>query len=223
MTREPGRRFLIVDDHPLFRGALARALHDQFPDAAIEEAGRFDELAARLSAEAEPDLVFLDLAMPGARGFSALIDLRGRFATVPIVVVSATDEPGAIRRALTLGASGYIPKSTAAEAIRGAVQAVLAGEVWVPDEVDLGTDEEDEATVELARRIASLTPQQKRVLAMLREGLLNKQIAYALDVSEATIKAHVSAILQKLGVDSRTQAVIAAAKIDGELWTGEEA
>jgi DNA-binding NarL/FixJ family response regulator len=128
------------------------------------------------------------------------------------VIVSATEDPVVIRRAIDFGASGFIPKSLDIDGIGNAIRLVLAGEVWVPPEVDLDQTE-DKEIADLVRRLARLTPQQMRVLMMLSEGLLNKQIAYALSVSEATVKAHVSAILQKLGVDSRTQAVIAASKI----------
>ncbi|MGZ8390981.1 MAG: LuxR C-terminal-related transcriptional regulator, partial [Rhodoplanes sp.] len=166
-----------------------------------------------LDRAADVDLVLLDLAMPGVRGLSGLLYLRAQYAGVPVVVVSATDNPTVIRRCMDFGASGFIPKTLGVEAIRGAVAAVLAGGIWTPPEVDLSAACDVETTAMLAR-FATLTPQQVRVLMMLSEGLLNKQIAYELSVSEATVKAHVSAILQKLGVESRTQAVIAAAKIE---------
>jgi DNA-binding NarL/FixJ family response regulator len=134
---------------------------------------------------------------------------------VPIAVISASEEPHIIRRALDLGASGYIPKSLPAETMRRAVAILLRGDIWAPDGASSTTPADAEADA-LAHRLATLTPQQVRVLMMLREGLLNKQIAFQLGVSEATIKAHVSAILQKLDVGSRTQAVIAASRIDGE-------
>jgi DNA-binding NarL/FixJ family response regulator len=137
---------------------------------------------------------------------------------VPVAVISASEEPAIIRRAISLGASGFIPKSASAEQMQQAVRAVLDGELAVPEDVSLQVDEDDEAG-DTARLLSTLTPQQMRVLMMLREGLLNKQIAWKLGVSEATIKAHVSAILQKLKVESRTQAVIAASKVDGELIT----
>jgi DNA-binding NarL/FixJ family response regulator len=161
------------------------------------------------------DLVMLDLSMPGASGLSGLISLRGIHPTVPLVVISAHDDAVTIRRAFDLGASGFISKSASMEAIREAVQSVLAGDIAAPVGVDLGVERDPEIS-DLIKRLKTLTPQQTRVLGMLAEGLLNKQIAYELGVSEATIKAHVSAILQKLGVDSRTQAVIQLAKIGGD-------
>ncbi len=165
--------------------------------------------------DADYDLVLLDLKMPGVQGFSGLVYLRAQFPTVPIVVVSAVDDSQTIRRAIKLGALGFIPKSLAVNEMAAAIEAVLGGQIWAPDGVNLGDGQESE-TDEIAARMASLTPQQMRVLMMLREGLLNKQIAYELSISEATIKAHVSAILQKLDVESRTQAVIAAGRLDGE-------
>ena len=208
---------IIVDDHPLFRDALRQALSDRFSDLVISEAGSLDGLSGVLEGKSETDLVLLDLAMPGVKGFSGLMYLRAQYPEIPVVVVSATEDPFAIRRCIEFGASGYIPKSLPVETIREAVRAVLEGGVWTPP--DLNLDEAgDGETADLVARLATLTPQQVRVLMMLSEGLLNKQIAYKLSVSEATIKAHVSAILQKLGVDSRTQAVIAVNKIEGQEW-----
>jgi DNA-binding NarL/FixJ family response regulator len=143
--------------------------------------------------------------------------LRAQYPSVPIVVVSANDDPAVIRRCMDFGASGFIPKTLGVEAMRGAIARVFEGGVWTPPDIDLGAGSDAEAA-DLMVRLASLTPQQVRVLMMLSEGLLNKQIAYELDVSEATVKAHVSAILQKLGVESRTQAVIAASKIELGQW-----
>jgi DNA-binding NarL/FixJ family response regulator len=213
----PSYRFVIADDHPLFRGALREAVSGLFADAEIAEAGSFDETSALLDQESDTDLVLLDLSMPGVRGFSGLMYLRAQYPSVPVVVVSANDDPAVIRRCMEFGASGFIPKTLGVEAMRGAIARVLEGGVWTPPDVDLkaGTDAE---TADLMARLATLTPQQVRVLMMLSEGLLNKQIAYNLSVSEATVKAHVSAILQKLNVESRTQAVIAAAKIEAGQW-----
>lgn len=209
----------IVDDHPLFRDALRQALSDKFSDLIISEAGSLDGLSGALEGKSETDLVLLDLAMPGVKGFSGLMYLRAQYPEIPVVVVSANEDPSAIRRCIEFGASGFIPKSLPVETIREAVRKVLEGEVWTPPDLDLGKVGDGESA-DLVARLATLTPQQVRVLMMLSEGLLNKQIAYKLSVSEATIKAHVSAILQKLGVDSRTQAVIAVNKIEGQEWQG---
>lgn len=210
-----GYKIIVADDHPLFRGALKQTIGAIAGSGTVLEAGDF-ESAKRIVAENDDvDLVLLDLSMPGASGLSGLISLRGVHAGVPMVVVSAHDDPETIRRALELGASGFISKSASMEDIRQAVETVLAGGIAAPAGVDLGVERDPEIS-DLIRRLQSLTPQQTRVLGMLAEGLLNKQIAYELNVSEATIKAHVSAVLQKLGVDSRTQAVIQLSKIGAE-------
>lgn len=208
-------RFIIADDHPLFRGALRQTLETQYPDARIDEAGTLEDATARLEEDGDVDLILLDLTMPGMRGFSGLMYLRAQYAGVPVVIVSANEEAQAIRRCVEFGASGFIPKSHGIEVIREAISSVMAGNMWTPPDVDLGADD---GAGDLVQRLATLTPQQVRVLMMLSEGLLNKQIAYELSVSEATVKAHVSAILQKLGVESRTQAVIAASKIEAGQW-----
>jgi len=210
-----GYRVIIVDDHPLFRDALKQTLCGAFPGIAIEEAGSLDAVTKALAKDRDFDLVLLDLKMPGVQGFSGLVFLRAQYPAVPIAIISASEEPHIIRRALDLGASGYIPKSLPAESMRQAVDVLLRGGIWAPEDTSSNSPADIEADA-LAHRLTTLTPQQVRVLMMLREGLLNKQIAFQLGVSEATIKAHVSAILQKLDVGSRTQAVIAATRIDGE-------
>ncbi|MCY1664807.1 response regulator [Rhizobium sp. SL86] len=207
---------IIADDHPLFRGALRQALGDIAGHAEIIEAGSFEAARSAAATHPEADLMLLDLAMPGVSGFSGLMSLRAEFASLPIMIVSATDDGSTIRRALELGASGFISKSSGLDEIRQAIETVLEGGVWVPDGVERDA-EEDPAVAELMERLKTLTPQQSRVLSMLAEGLLNKQIAYELGVSEATIKAHVSAILLKLNVDSRTQAVIKLGKVNMAL------
>ena len=211
-------RFVIADDHPLFRGALREAVTGLFQHVEIGEAGSFEDVSKLLESGGEVDLILLDLNMPGVRGFSGLMYLRAQYPSVPIVVVSANDDPAVIRRCMDLGTSGFIPKTLGIEEMRAAIKRVLEGGVWTPPDVDL-TAGADTETANLMARLASLTPQQVRVLMMLSEGLLNKQIAYELSVSEATVKAHVSAILQKLGVESRTQAVITAAKIELGQWS----
>lgn len=206
-------RILIADDHPLVRGALRQAVANAVAGADILECGSLDDVTKSLNANPDVDLVLLDLAMPGVRGFSGLMVLRAQYPGVPVVVVSGKEERSVIRLCIDFGSSGFIPKSTDMETMQAAIRAVLSGDVWVPADIDLSGPVDRDA-VDSVRRLASLTPQQVRVLMMLSEGLLNKQIAYELSVSEATVKAHVSAILQKLGVESRTQAVIAAARIE---------
>jgi DNA-binding NarL/FixJ family response regulator len=208
---------VIADDHPLFRDALRQAVASVLASARINEAGSFQDLTSLLEQDPDVDLILLDLTMPGISGFSGLIYLRAQYPAIPVVIVSASDDVTTIRRSLDFGASGFIPKRFGVETLRDAILKVMEGEIWVPPDIDLSAASDPEIT-RLRDRLVTLTPQQVRVLMMLSEGLLNKQIAYELGVSEATIKAHVSAILQKLGVESRTQAVIAAAKIAGHQW-----
>jgi DNA-binding NarL/FixJ family response regulator len=205
------RRIIIVDDHPLFRAALRQTLASGDPSIEVEEAGDLAGLNAALETDRDCDLVLLDLNMPGVRGFSGLLLLRAQYPDVPVAIISAVEDGAVIRRAFELGASGYLHKSVGPPEIRRAIETVLSGEVFVPEGIDIASDDDHSA---LMRRLSTLTPQQVRVLMMLSDGLMNKQIAYELSISEATVKAHVSAILQKLDVDSRTQAVIAAARIE---------
>jgi DNA-binding NarL/FixJ family response regulator len=204
-------RIIIADDHPLFRAALRQILSDGNPAATIADVGDLDALRAALEADRDCDLVLLDLNMPGAHGFSGLLLLRAQYPELPVMIVSAVEDKAVIRHAFELGVAGYLSKSTGPGEIRAAIDTVLSGGVVVPEGIDLATADEQSAFL---RRLSSLTPQQIRVLMMLSDGLMNKQIAYELSISEATVKAHVSSILQKLDVDSRTQAVIAASRIE---------
>lgn len=219
---EAKTRVVIADDHPLVRGALREAVTGAVANSEIAEAGDLDALTAELARNSEADLVLLDLSMPGVRGFSGLMYLRAQHPAVPVVVVSGNADRDVMRRCIDFGASGYIPKTTGVELMREAIRIVLDGGSWTPPDVDLSRPVDSE-TADIVRRLAALTPQQVRVLMMLSEGLLNKQIAYELSVSEATVKAHVSAILQKLGVESRTQAVIAAGRIESGQWGQRDA
>ena len=208
-------RIIVVDDHPLFRGALTQALGSALAGARIDQAASLAELEELIAARPDTDLVLLDLSMPGVQGLSGLLLLRSQHPDIPVVVVSAHDDPETIRRCMEFGASGYVPKSLSVDEMRSAVETVLGGGIWIPPDVDLERAA-DSGTADVVARLSTLTPQQVRVLMMLGQGLLNTQIAYQLGVSEATIKAHVSAILQKLHVDSRTQAVIAINRIEGD-------
>lgn len=206
-------KLLIADDHPLFRDALRRAAEALLPSAVIFEAESTATLQTVLESEPDIDLLLLDLHIPGASGFSGLVYVRAHHPSVPVIVVSGNEEPNVMRRAIAHGASAYIPKSTSPERMREAIQAVLDGDIWVLPEVEETAHKLSPDEADIAKRIRELTPQQFRVLMMLADGLLNKQIAYELGVSEATIKAHMTAILKKLGASNRTQAVVAAARL----------
>lgn len=197
-------RIIIADDHPLFRTALSHAVGKVWPDAVVVEAGSAG--AARQALAESADALLLDLHMEDSHGLSVLMDLRQDFPALPIVIVSASEEPRVYAAASQLGAAAFIPKSASLDAMREALVAVREGDNWFP-ESDAGADDD-------LSRMASLTPAQRRILGQMRAGLLNKQIAYELDISEATVKAHITAIFRKLGVVSRTQAVLLATKLD---------
>lgn len=203
---------LIADDHPLFREALRGAIARVLPGATLREAEDTAGLYALVESEPDADLLLLDLNMPGAQGFSSLVYLRAQHPELPVVVVSAREEPAVMRRALDHGASGFIPKSADGQTLGEALRRVLDGERWAPAAA-ASAPPADEDEQDVAARVRDLTPQQFRVLQMLGTGLLNKQIAYELGVSEATIKAHMSAILRKLGATNRTQAVLIAGRL----------
>ena len=203
---------LIADDHPLFREALRGAVSRVLPGATLKEADNVEKLYALVESEPDADLLLLDLNMPGAHGFSALVHLRAQHPELPVVVVSAREEPTVMRRALDHGAMGFIPKSVDSATLGQALSQVLEGDRWAPPAA-LAAPAAEPDEHDAAKRVAELTPQQFRVLQMLGEGLLNKQIAYELGVSEATIKAHMTAILRKLGASNRTQAVLIAGRL----------
>ena len=210
-------KIVIADDHPLFRAALKQAVSKVAKQVDVVEVSSMAELQSAAAAHNDADLVLLDLTMPGASGFSSLVYLKGQSPEIPVVVVSGSEDHSIIRRSIEYGALGFIPKSVSLDTMVEAIQAALAGGAWIPEDVNIGESVIPDKEARVAEGIASLTPQQFRVLVMLMQGLLNKQIAYELDVSEATVKAHVTAILRKLKVHSRTQAVIAARSLDLEL------
>jgi DNA-binding NarL/FixJ family response regulator len=205
-------RVLIIDDHPLVRDGLRTVIAVAFDRTELFEASSIAEAVQVIEREGDFDLVLLDLNMPDAQGFSGLMLLRDRFPSVPVVIVSGAVEGGLVSAAMAHGAAGFVPKSLKRSAIVGALHTVLAGDIFTPDEFRLSEGDSAEAD-DIRRRIALLTPQQRVVLGLVVAGKLNKQIAYELDVSMTTVKAHVSAILAKLNVFSRTQAVILANKV----------
>jgi DNA-binding NarL/FixJ family response regulator len=211
------KKIVIADDHPMIRGALALSLAatTAFGKIEILEMATLDELFGSLAEHGDADLVLLDLRMPGVNGFDGLLSLRTRFPSTPVVIISALDDPQLVTEALALGAAGFIPKSTPRHEIVRALNLVASGEVYVPPGIHPRAEfpAPDRGDSELAQRLMSLTPQQRRVLQLLGTGKLNKEIAFELDIAETTVKAHVSSILHKLNVYSRTQAVVMAGRL----------
>ncbi|OUS24459.1 DNA-binding response regulator [Thalassotalea sp. 42_200_T64] len=205
-------KVIIADDHPLFRQALLETLKQRMTTTNWFQAETVEELDQLLLEETDADLLLLDLNIPGAHGFNTLIHVRQHFPQIPVVVVSAYEDIDTINKAMSYGASGFVPKSTDVNTIFTAINQVLSGQLWTPEV--LNTADASDSKAEMAERIASLTPQQYKILLMFAEGLLNKQIAYDLHVSEATIKAHATAIFRKLKVNNRTQAVISLNQLD---------
>ncbi len=207
MSQSDNVKAIIADDHPLFRAALTQALAQSLPDYETLEAQSFQDVLDKLKQLPDIELIFLDLQMPGNDGFSGLTELRTTFPDILVVMVSANEDPKVIQKAINLGASGYIPKSSSLTGISEAVDAVLNGDIWVPAQIDLNQElPDDNPERQLAEKVERLTPAQFRVLQMISNGLLNKQIAYELDIQERTVKHHVAAIFEKLGVNNRTQA-----------------
>lgn len=213
---DTGWTVVIADDHPLVRDAMRHALTQNLPDVTVVDAASFDEAKSAVDRLGTVDLVILDLNMPGMNGFTGLAAMRAAHPLVPVAMVSATTDETVMRRAIEFGAAGFIPKSAPLETIAEAIGQILDGHVWLPPNAVFGGADSGSGTSrqDIARRLGELTPQQLKVLAMMSQGLLNKQIAFELNVGEATVKAHVTAILKKLGVHSRTQAVIAARLLD---------
>ena len=205
--------FHVADDHPLFRDAILKVIKQHYPDAIVVESTDLDSTITDLELNSETDLLLLDLHMPGSQDLFGLIMVREQFPSIPVAIISADDELDTINRAMGHGACGYIPKSCSPQVIFNAISTMLDGELWVPDTIrgnltPVGNEEKS-----LAAKIATLTPQQYRVIYYLREGWLNKQIGYELGITEATIKAHLTAIFRKLGISNRTQAVAMLSKM----------
>lgn len=214
---------LIADDHPLFREALRNLVARSFPQTTIHEADSLPHLYALVDAHADAELLLLDLDMPGAQGFSALLHVQGLQPQLPVVIVSAHEDPALMQQALALGAMGFIPKSVDARTLDTALRQVLEGTPWLPPQLrEDPSGAADERGGMAAQAVRELTPQQFRVLQMLGAGQLNKQIAFELGISEATVKAHMTAIMRKLGVTNRTQAVLMAGKLGlGMGWPAQ--
>lgn len=206
-------RLLIADDHPLFREALQGALANHFNELSIVEADSLESTLEALQADDDIDLLLLDLHMPGSGDLYGLIRIREDFPLLPVAIISGTEDAQVIGRCMGFGALGFIPKSMPSQQIAAAIATILDGDEWVPEAMRPQLRALSQADIELADKVAALTPQQYRVLFYVHEGLLNKQIAYQLGITEATVKAHMTAIFRKLDVYSRTQAVLLAERL----------
>lgn len=203
-------KIAIADDHPLFRAALMQAVNECVSNASIEEADSFEQLTQTIEATPELELVFLDLHMPGNDGFTGLAQLQNNHPDLIVIMVSSDERPEVMRKAINFGAAAFIPKSVDLATIASAVNSVLDGETWLPEDIEQQVDDEQaKKNQELAKQLAKLTPQQYNVLALVADGQLNKQIAGILNIKENTVKKHVSAILLQLGVHNRTLAGLA--------------
>lgn len=211
--------FLIADDHPLFREALIGALRMQFSDLEIVESDCLESTIKQLEQQPDLDLVLLDLHMPGSGDLYGIIRIREDFPDMPVAVISGSDQINIISKVMGYGAMGFIPKSSSSTQIAQAINTILEGDNWLPTGMAEKLKTLSHEDIDLANRVAELTPQQYRVLYLLHEGMLNKQIAFELNVTEATIKAHITAIFRKLGINNRTQAVLLAEKLQLEPST----
>jgi DNA-binding NarL/FixJ family response regulator len=203
---------IVAEDHPMFRAALVLTLRRLMPEALLMEVASHGELEKALAGTGDVGLVLLDLRMPGAHGLSSLVFLRGEYPNVSVAIISGGAYAETIGRARQLGASAFIPKSAPIDTIAQALSCVIRGELWFPEHDDAPTG----GGPRLQDQLTTLTPQQFRVLKYLADGMLNKQIADILDISEGTVRAHVTAILRKLRVSTRTQAVILVTELDLE-------
>ncbi len=215
---DTGTTIIIADDHPLFRAALRQVLESSLevavPPLRLLEAKTVDEAHGLLAGDLDVDLLLLDLHIPGAQGFSGLANLRGCYPDVPVAMISGSDASHIRQKAAELGACGFISKASESEQLAQATSSLLAGDTWFPQLKDGGSPALGTELAELAERVASLTPHQFRVYSLITQGMLNKQIAYELDISEPTVKSHVTAILRKLGVRKRTEVIIIANALD---------
>lgn len=206
---------LIADDHPLYRDALRGALSVSLQDLKLLEAEDLPSTIKVLE-ETDIDLLLLDLHMPGSNDLFGLLHILKLYPDLPVAVVSGTEDANIISKIVGVGALGFIPKTTSSDEIAKAIQTILDGDVWLPEGISDKIEEVDEEFSKLADSVASLTPSQYKVLCYMRDGLLNKQIGYNLDIAEATVKAHVTAIFRKLGINNRTQAVLIASQLELE-------
>ncbi|MFT5275075.1 MAG: DNA-binding NarL/FixJ family response regulator [Saprospiraceae bacterium] len=203
---------IIADDHPLFRQALRETIAPLFPDASILDIESLEETKIILETT-DIELLLLDLKMPDTEGLTGLMMIKGTYPQLPVIVISATEDNATVRACIQAGASAYIFKSASLQDIRDTITAVNAGEVYVPERVNNSISDAEQTELDNIAKVSSLTPAQLRVFYFLCEGQMNKQIAYEMSITEATVKAHITSIYKKLGVRTRTQAVLLASSL----------
>jgi DNA-binding NarL/FixJ family response regulator len=208
-------RLLVVEDHPLFRDALVGVIARAFPNAGVFQATSIDGALDILAAKGPVDMILLDLSLPGTTGLLGAFRVRVAAPKSALVIVSAYENARIVRCAMSLGISGYIPKSTPKAELVQSIRSILEGEVYVPKRLQGAPTRRAGAEIkDLFRELSRLTSQQLRVLDMVCRGLQNKHIAYELDISVTTVKVHVTEILRKLGVRSRTNAIVKLSRLD---------
>ena len=206
-------KFLIADDHPLFREALISALRPLFDNVEIIQSDSLDSTLEALQQNSDFDLILLDLNMPGCDSFYGLIRVSQDYPDVPVAVISASDSVEVVSKVMNIGAKGFIPKATPTHIIADALKQIMDGNNWLPEGMQTCI-EPDAPVVDIAKLVGELTPKQFKVLQLLQNGLLNKQIAFNLNITEATVKAHISAVFRKINVHTRTQAVLLLKNLD---------
>ncbi len=206
-------KILIADDHPLYREALIAALQTHFTNAQFLESDSFDSVLASLRKHRTIGIILLDLNMPGCDNYYALLRVRQSFPNIPVIVVSGHESLDVVAQSMEFGAQAFIPKTTVTSDMIEAIKRVLAGGVWLPEGMQEKLDELDDDTIEIAQKVSELTPKQFQVLRLVKQGMMNKQIADFLNVTEATVKAHISTLFKRLDVKSRTQILVAVEKL----------
>ena len=210
---------IIADDHPLFRSALSSALRAEIQGVEIAESQDLDSTLQCLEKTDDLDLLLLDLNMPGSGELYGLIRIRKDFPDVPVAIISGSEDSAMVAKVIDAGALGFIPKTSEPATYVQAINAILAGDIWLPENLKQAVESQPKPDLSMQNKVAELTPQQYKVLCYLHEGLLNKQIAFELSISEATVKAHITAIFRKLEINNRTQAVLIASDLKLQIGT----
>ncbi|MHA7971702.1 response regulator [Rhizobium sp. CAU 1783] len=201
---------LVIDDHPLYCDALATTMESIFNTRRIRTATSLGEALQQLRMRFSPDLVILDLNLPDASGLSGFLKIKEKTPDIPVIVISAITTEGVVQSVLAAGAAGFIPKETGRQTFQDAMRDIWNGKTYVPPGIALPTrtQSSDRSVETISRKIAHLSQQQTRILGLICEGMPNKLIAYEMQLAEATVKAHITALLRRLGVHNRTQAAM---------------